>query len=29
MFNDSLKAANEALVPGTFIVDILPFREPM
>jgi hypothetical protein len=29
MFNGTLKAANEGLVPGAFIVDILPFRESM
>ena len=27
MNNDILRAANEGAVPGTFIVDILPFRE--
>ena len=26
-YTNSLKVSNEALVPGTFIVDILPFRE--
>ena len=28
MYEEALEAAREALVPGTFLVDVLPLREP-